>query len=90
MRKISIDGTIHTVGAAFKSLIWELIMLPQDGSGNGMLKPKIASAPSSTITTATPSSAIDSIAGSTFGRTSRNMTRQFDAPCARAAMTKSR
>ena len=55
-----------------------------------MLTPNTASAPSSTITTATPSSAIDNIAGMTFGSTSRNMTRLSVAPCARAAMTNSR
>ena len=46
--------------------------------------------PSATMATAMPSSAIDSIAGSTFGSTSRQMMRRFFAPCARAASTNSR
>ncbi len=52
----------------------------------GMLRPKIASAPSRTMTTATLNNAIESIAGTTFGKTSRSMTRMSLAPCARAAM----
>ena len=40
------------------------------------------SVPSATMTTAMPSSAIENIAGSTFGSTSRNMMRQCFAPCA--------
>ena len=50
----------------------------------------IARPPSATITTAIPRSAIESIAGSTFGRISRRMTRACFAPCARAASTNSR
>ena len=46
--------------------------------------------PSATIATATPSSAIDNIAGSTLGSTSRKMMRRCFAPCARAASTNSR
>ena len=46
--------------------------------------------PSATITTATPSSAIENIAGITFGSTSRTMIRRSFAPMARAAITNSR
>ena len=65
-------------------------MLPHDGVGGRTPTPRIASAPSATIATAMPSSAIENIAGSTFGSTSRTMMRPFFAPWARAASTNSR
>ena len=65
-------------------------MLPHDGVGARTPTPRMRSVPSATMATAMPSSAIDNIAGSTFGSTSRTMMRPFFAPCARAASTNSR
>ena len=66
------------------------MMLPHDGVGGFTPTPRMLSVPSATIATATPSSAIDIIAGSTLGSTSRIMMRSGLAPWARAASTNSR
>ena len=66
------------------------IMLPHVGVLASTLAPRMASVPSATIATAMPSSAIEYIAGSTFGSTSRKMMRRFFAPWAFAASTNSR
>ena len=67
VRKITIDGTIQTHGVRFRSSICEAIMLPHDGSGGLMLNPNRARPPSITITVATPSSEMESMAGTTLG-----------------------
>ena len=66
------------------------IMLPHVGVSGSTLAPRMLSVPSATIATAMPSSAIEYIAGSTLGRTSRKMMRRCFAPCAFAASTNSR
>ena len=65
-------------------------MFPHDGVGGLTPTPRIDSVPSATIATAIPRSAIENIAGSTLGSTSRIMIRPFFAPWARAASTNSR
>ena len=55
-------------------------MLPHDGVGGFTPTPRMASVPSATIATATPSSAIENIAGRTFGSTSRTMIRCSSHP----------
>ena len=66
------------------------MMFPHDGVGAWTPTPKSDSPPSATIATPTPSSAIDIIAGTTLGSTSRNMMRNCLAPIALAAVTNSR
>src|SRR3954454_18593208 len=87
---MNIDGAIHTFGAVSIVSIWPAIMLPHDEFGFGTLRPNSARPPSITMTIAIPSSAIDSIAGSTLGNTSRSITRIDFAPWARDAITNSR
>jgi len=65
-------------------------MLPHDGVGGRTPTPRMARVPSATIAMATPSSAIENIAGATFGSSSRIMIRPPLAPWARAASTNSR
>ena len=66
------------------------MMPPQLGSVIDRPTPRSRNAASAAITTATPRSAIENIAGRTLGSTSRVMMRQFLAPWARAAVTNSR
>ena len=65
-------------------------MLPQDGTGGWMPKPRYESPDSARITPATSIIAITIISGRTFGKMCRRMIRPGEAPMTLAAVTKSR
>ena len=90
VKKIMSAGSNTMCGARWSLMRPMAIMLPHVGVSVSTLAPRIASVPSATIATAMPSSAIDDIAGSTLGSTSRVMMRRCFAPWARAASTNSR
>ncbi len=86
---MAIDGTATMWGARARSDRPKAIMFPHDGT-SVMPTPSSARLPSATMATATPSRAIDTMAGSTLGSTSRHRMRRWPAPRTSAAFTNSR